>query len=120
MAFGNDLGLAQSSTISAARAQLTNSGKLTSYVYSSVDASGNLIVQVSNYGYFSIAPTTVYVDGTQASNLVLLSMDGIPATLIATGTVTSLKITGASPFTSASGHAVVIVDTSGFSFEVRT
>ncbi len=117
--FKNELVASQSSILAAANEQMRNSEKLISLVYSTVDVSGNLVVQVYDFGYADTTPLVLFVDGAQAQSFSLSTGAG-PVTAIGAGQPTTLTITGSSPYSSGSGHAVVAIDTEGATYEVST
>ncbi len=92
---------------------------MVSLVYSTVDTSGNLVVQVYDFGYADTTPLVVFVDGAQAQSFSLSTGTG-PVTAIVASQPTALTITGTSSYSSGSGHTVVIVDTEGATYEVST
>lgn len=91
-------------------------GKLLSMTYSAL-SSGDLVVQVYNYGFTAYSPAYVYVNITGQS-FALQNTNGQQISAIAPQSAANVVVSGA--FTKAGGQTVYLVDQYGVVFEFQT
>lgn len=116
LSLSNQLSGSNQGILVSLQQQQEAAGKLLSYTYSSLN-SGNLVVQVYNYGFTGYAPAYVFVNITSHS-FSLQNTNGQSVSVIAPGAAANIVISGT--FTRATGQTVYLVDAYGVVFEFGT